>query len=52
MIDSEYKVYDTKKGEFRKITYKDIVILLRSTKNIANVYEKELLNLNNSISYF
>ena len=45
LIDSNYKVFDAKKQEFRDLKYKDIVILLRSTKNSAPVYEKELLNL-------
>ncbi len=45
LIDSKYQVYDTKKGEFRDVKYKDIVILLRSTKNIAPIFEKELLDL-------
>ncbi len=34
-------VQDKKQGK-RKIQYKDIVILLRSTKNAASIYEKEL----------
>ena len=45
LIDNHYKVYDTKKSEFRDVTYKDIVILLRSTKDTAPVYEKAILNL-------
>ena len=45
LIDKNYKVYDTKIGEFRNIKYRDIVILLRSTKNAATIYEKELTNL-------
>ena len=46
IINSHYKVYDTKKKEYRNATYKDIVILLRSTKDIAPLYEKEIINLN------
>ena len=46
LINSHIKIYDTKNKEFRNIKYKDIVVLLRSTKDIANVYEKEILNLN------
>ena len=42
LLDSEFQVYDNKKQKFHKITYKDIVILLRSTKNKANIFEKEL----------
>lgn len=45
LIKSKYQVYDKKTG-YRDITYKDIVILLRATSNTANVFEKELLNLN------
>lgn len=46
MIDSKFQVYDNKKGEFRDIHFRDIVILLRSTKNKANIFEKELTNQN------
>ena len=42
IIKSGYPVYDVKKQEFRKATYKDIVILLRATSNLASIYEKEL----------
>lgn len=45
IIESHHKVYDTKKAEFRDVAYKDIVILLRSTKDIAPIYEKAILNL-------
>lgn len=45
LINSDYIVYDKKKG-YRKITYKDIVILLRTTSNTAPIYEKELSELN------
>ena len=41
LMKSEIKVFDKKQG-YRNIKYKDIVILLRSTKN-ANVYEREFL---------
>ena len=46
LIDSKFQVYDNKKGEFRDIRFRDIVILLRSTKNKANIFEKELTNQN------
>lgn len=46
LIDSKFKIYDRKNKEFRNINYKDIVILLRSTKDKANVFERELTNLN------
>lgn len=44
ILNSNYQVYDKKQG-YRKITYKDIVILLRSTAVLAPIYEKELNNL-------
>ena len=37
----DYVVYDKKIG-YRKITYKDIVILLRATSTLAPIYEKEI----------
>ena len=46
LIDNKFQVYDNKKQIFRYIQAKDIVILLRSTKNKANIYEKELQNQN------
>ncbi len=42
LVESKYQVYDVKKQEFRPIKYKDIAILLRSTKTAAPIYEKEL----------
>ena len=39
-------IVQEKNGNKRKIEYKDIVILLRSTKNVAPIYEKELLSRN------
>ena len=45
LIDSKNVVFDKKEG-YRPITYKDIVILLRSTKGNANIFEKELAKLN------
>ena len=44
LIESKYKVYDRKKG-YRDIEYRDIVILLRATTNVANIFEKELSKL-------
>ena len=44
ILDSKQAVFDKKVG-YRPITYKDIVILLRSTKDKANVFENELINL-------
>ena len=43
LIASKVQVKDKKLG-YRDITYKDIVILLRSTSKLAQVYEKELIN--------
>ena len=44
LLESNLHIYDKKHG-YRKITYKDIVILLRTTSNVANIYEKELNKL-------
>lgn len=44
ILDSKQVVFDKKVG-YRPITYKDIVILLRSTKDKANIFENELINL-------
>ena len=44
ILSSKQVVFDKKVG-YRPITYKDIVILLRSTKDKANIFENELINL-------
>ena len=44
LMKSKYKIYDKTLG-YRNIQYKDIAILLRTTSSVANIYEKELLNL-------
>ncbi len=44
LIDTKFQVYDRKKEKFRDIKYSDIAILLRSTKDKANVFEQEILN--------
>lgn len=44
LINSKYQVFDKKLG-YRNITYKDIVILLRATLNLAPIYEKSLNDL-------
>lgn len=44
ILDSNYYVFDKKQG-YRKATYKDCAILLRSTATSASIYERELLNL-------
>ena len=45
LIQSKFYVFDKKEG-YRKISYKDIVILLRATSNLAPIYEKELIAKN------
>ena len=45
LVESKFQVWDRKKEKYRDISYKDIVILLRSTSLPAPVYEQELLNL-------
>ncbi len=45
LIENNYMVQD-KNGEYRKLEYKDIVILLRATSNKASIYEKEINELN------
>ena len=42
IINSKVQVKDKKLG-YRDVTYKDIVILLRSTSRLAPIYEKELI---------
>ncbi len=43
LIDTKFQIYDAKKQEKRDIQYKDIVILLRSTKEAAPIFEKEII---------
>ena len=45
LIDKKFQVFDKKINSYRDITYKDIVVLLRSTKTSAPIFEQELLNL-------
>ena len=45
LIDDKFQVWDRKKSIYRDITYKDIVVLLRSTSNSAPIYEQEILSL-------
>lgn len=45
LIENKFQIWDRKKEMYKDIQYKDIVILLRSTKNTAPIYEQELLNL-------
>jgi len=45
LIENKFQIYDAKKQEKRDIKYRDIVILLRSTKEPAPIFEKEIINL-------
>ncbi len=45
LIDTGYMVCNKDKT-YRKITYKDIVVLLRSTQTLAPIYEQEISKLN------
>ena len=46
LVDNKFQVFDKKINGFRDIRYKDIVILLRSTKVNAPIFEEEIINLN------
>ena len=45
LIQEKFQVWDRKKGHFRDIQYKDIVVLLRATTQAAPIYEQEILKL-------
>ena len=45
LIENHFQVFDRKINGFRDIQYKDIVILLRSTKVNAPIFEEEMINL-------
>ena len=45
LVESKFQVYDTKNKIQRDIKYKDIVVLLRSTKLSAPIFEKEIIKL-------
>lgn len=45
LVENKFQVWDRKQEKYRDIKYKDIVILLRSTSNLAPIYEQELINL-------
>ncbi len=45
LLNSDYIVFDKKQKDYRKITYKDICVLLRSTSVNAPIYEKEISEL-------
>jgi len=46
ILNSDYMVFDKKNKEYRPVTYKDIVILLRATSVSAPIYESEIAKLN------
>jgi ATP-dependent helicase/nuclease subunit A len=46
LMDSGYKVFDKNNKNYRDIQYRDIVVLLRSTKDKANLYLNALQSLN------
>lgn len=45
LMESKYQVWDKKQESYRDIQYKDIVVLLRSTRTTAPIYEQEILKL-------
>lgn len=45
LIENKYQVWDKKQESYRDIQYKDIVVLLRSTRTTAPIYEQEILKL-------
>ena len=46
LVNSNFKLYDTKKEKYRKCEYKDIVILLRSVEGKANIVSDVLSQYN------
>ena len=44
IIDSNLNVWDKKQG-YRKVTFKDFAILLRTTQEVSNIFEKKLVSL-------
>ena len=42
LIQEKFQVWDRKKGHFRDIQYKDIVVLLRATTQAAPIYEQDI----------
>lgn len=45
ILQSDLKVWDKKQKKYRAVTYKDIVVLLRSPNSVASTYEKEIAEL-------
>ena len=46
LIEKKVQITDKKTGKLRNIEYKDIVILLRKTSSIAQIFEKALVEKN------
>ena len=46
LMQEPAQVYDKRMQGYRNITWRDIVILLRSTSSLAPIYEKELIKNN------
>ena len=44
LFDTNYKVFNKNNNQYRDVTYKDIVILLRSTANYSDIFMTELIN--------
>ena len=45
LLNSDYKILDKKTKKYRKIMPKDIVILLRTTKNYSDIFSAEISKL-------
>ena len=45
LIESKFQVWDRKQEKYRNIQYSDIAVLLRTTTNVAPIYEQEILNI-------
>lgn len=46
IVQNKFQIWDAKNNIYRDIKYKDIVVLLRSTSNIAPIFEQEIIRLN------
>lgn len=45
IVQNKFQIWDAKNNTYRDIKYKDIVVLLRSTSNIAPIFEQEIIRL-------
>lgn len=43
--EKEFSVFEKDTGEYRRVKFSDIVILLRSTKNWASIFSEELMEM-------